>query len=341
MARATLTIDLDAIAANWRALDRLSAASCETGAAVKADAYGLGLAEVAPVLAAAGARRFFVALAEEGQTLRHVLGPGPEIFVFAGHMAGDAPSIRDADLIPLLNDASQVARHAATLPGHRYGIQVDTGMNRLGFEPGDLDAAPGNPDLLMSHLACSDTPAHPANDAQRKAFEALSAPGPRSLAATGGTLLGPAFHYDLVRPGIGLYGGQPFAAARPVVELSLPVIQTRLVQPGEFVGYGATWHADRPARIATLSIGYADGLLRCLGGRLPVWAGDTPCPAVGRLSMDLLTVDVTHLEDVPERMDLLGPHQSIDAVAAAAGTIGYEILTSLGARYDRVYKRSP
>ena len=160
---------------------------------------------------------------------------------------------------------------------------------------------------------------------------------PLSLAATGGALMGPDFHFDLTRPGIGLYGGLPFAGARPVVRLSLPVIQTRRVAAGEAVGYGASWTAQADAVIATLSAGYADGLIRAMGNTAVVHAGATPCPLAGRVSMDLLTVDVSHLPEIPDHLDILGPAQGIDTLAAAAGTIGYEILTSLGARYARRY----
>jgi alanine racemase len=160
---------------------------------------------------------------------------------------------------------------------------------------------------------------------------------PRSLAATGGILLGPEYHFDLTRPGIGLYGGAPFAEAYPVVALDLPVIQIRDLEAGEAVGYGCTWTAPAPTRIATLGAGYADGLLRCLSNRARVWAGDVACNLVGRVSMDLLTVDVTHLREVPEALSLLGAHQGIDDLAEAAGTIGYEILTALGPRYRRRY----
>lgn len=164
----------------------------------------------------------------------------------------------------------------------------------------------------------------------------------RSLAATGGTLLGAAWHFELVRPGIGLYGGRPFADARPVVRLALPVVQVREVAGGEAVGYGAAWTAARPSRIATVAAGYADGLARALGrGRLALLAGETAVPVVGRVSMDLITVDVTGLEDIPVTLDIVNEFQGIDALADAAATIGYEVLTSLGRRYDRVYKEAP
>jgi alanine racemase len=160
---------------------------------------------------------------------------------------------------------------------------------------------------------------------------------PLSLAATGGILLGPDYHFDLCRPGVGLYGGLPFADARPVVRLDVPVIQVRDVAPAETVGYGATFQARRPTRVATLAAGYADGVIRAMGGKAQVMHEDRPLPLLGRVSMDLLTVDVTDLEEVPEHLQLLGQAQGVDDLADAAGTIGYEILTALGARYDRIY----
>jgi len=342
MGTATLDIDLDAIAANWTALDAMT--DCETAAVVKADAYGLGVAPVALRLARAGARRFFVASVEEGAALRNILGDGPEIFVFSGHMAGDAPLIRDALLIPMLNSPEQLTRHCESLAGAPYGVQLDTGMNRLGMEPDDwatsrATAEAGALALVISHLACADDPDHPQNAVQldqfREMTEGVSAP--RSLSATGGILLGPAYHFDICRPGIGLYGGAPFTSAQPVVRLSLPVIQTRDVAVGETVGYSATWTAQEPSRIATVSAGYADGLIRAMSGRARVFAGDVPCPVIGRVSMDLLTVDVSHLDAVPNTLDILGPSQGVDDLAEAAGTIGYEILTALGHRYTRHY----
>lgn len=342
MAVATLTLDLAALAANWRALDRMSASGVQTAAVVKADGYGLGIEVVARCLAKAGARRFFVAAAEEGQRAREALGAGPQICVLSGHMAGDAGLIRDCDLTPMLNSLDQVTRHLESLPGHGFGIQLDTGMNRLGMELAEWEAvAPfvleAGPDLLMSHLACADEPHHPMNAHQLANFHAMTdgTGVARSLSATGGILLGPAFHFDLTRPGIGLYGGNPFKAAHPVVTLSLPVIQTRRVSIGQTVGYSATWTATRPSLIATVQGGYADGILRSLSGRATLWAGDVPCPVVGRVSMDMITVDVTDLPHMPQTLDLIGPHQSLDHLAEVAGTIGYEILTRLAARLDR------
>jgi len=343
MSTGRLTIDLDALAANWRALDAVNTA--ETAAVVKADGYGLGVSPVAHTLAQAGARRFFVAAAEEGAELRAALGPGPMIGVFSGHMAGDADLIRDNDLTPMLNSVDQVLRHFETLPRQPFGIQLDSGMNRLGMEPAEWAALRDPvlqqiPVLLMSHLACADEPDHFMNAKQLRCFrEMTDGLGiPRSLSATGGTLLGAEYHFDLTRPGVGLYGGRPFEDARPVVALDLPVIQTREVQPGETVGYGNTWTAQRPSRIATVAAGYADGLFRAMAPNLDLWHGDTRCPLAGRISMDLIGVDITGLGDAaPEALSILGPHQGVDDLADAAGTIGYEILTSLGARYARSY----
>lgn len=344
MSNATLTIDLTAIIANWRTLDAMTA--CETGAVVKADGYGLGADRVAQTLAAAGARHFFVAQAAEGATLRRALGPGPRISVFSGHMAGDAALIHAHDLTPMLNSVDQMLRHVESLPGAAFGIQLDTGMNRLGMEPTEWRALreiaiAQNPVLIMSHLACSDSPGHPMNQQQLSVFSELARDTnvPLSLAASAGTLLGPDYHFDLTRPGIGLYGGLAFKGARGVVSLDLPVIQLRDLQPGETVGYDNTWVAQRPTRIATLSAGYADGLIRTMGPSAQVFAGDVACPVVGRVSMDLITVDVTHLgPQDPAQLSILGPQQGVNTLAQAAGTIGYEILTSLGARYDRAFR---
>ncbi len=348
MATASLTIDLDAITANWRALDRMSGPGVQTAAVVKADGYGLGVTRVVRALAAAGARRFFVAAAEEGAAVRQALGPGPQISVLSGHMAGDTEMIHDLDLTPMLNSLEQITRHLESLPGHAFGVQLDTGMNRLGVEMLEWQAvAPilvdAGPELLMSHLACADEPDHPLNDAQLKAFHAMTdGTGlPRSLAATGGILLGPRFHFDLTRPGIGLYGGRPHESALPVVTLSLPVIQTREVDTGEAVGYGCTWVAERPSVIATVAAGYADGLPRTLSNRAQLWDGDTACPLIGRVSMDMITVDITDLPETPRELDIIGPNQPVDVLADMAGTIGYELLTALGPRYVRRYQERP
>ncbi len=341
MSTGNLIIDLDAITANWRALAALTRAEC--AAVVKADAYGTGAGQVALALAHAGCRRFFVAMAEEGAAVRETLGPDIEIGVFSGHMPGDTEMIGSLGLTPMINSLDQLTRHFESLPGHPFGIQLDTGMNRLGMEWDEWAAVAEialsqHPRLIMSHLACADESDHPMNPYQLDLFHQMTdgVGVPRSLASTGGILLGPDYHFDLVRPGIGLHGAAPWEG-RPSVRLDLPVIQCRDLTPGEVVGYGNSWQAERPSRIATLSAGYADGILRALSGNLRLWHGAQPCPVVGKVSMDLLTVDITDLQEDPEALTLIGPHQNVDEIAAAAGTLGYEILTSLGQRYARRY----
>ena len=342
MSTARLTINLQALASNWRALDAKT--NVETAAVVKADAYGLGAGPVSAALAEEGVRKFFVAAAEEGVAVRQAVGPEPKIFVFSGFMEGDN-GIHFADnLIPLINSPAQFRRHQQAMPDHPFGVQLDSGMNRLGFEPAEwaelrAEIEAQNPALIMSHMACADEYHHEMNAQQLQTFREMTdgVSAPRSLAATGGMLLGPEYHFDLCRPGVGLYGGMPFAEAKTVVTVDLPVIQVREVAVGESVGYGNSWTARRPSRIATVAAGYADGLHRAIGGGIDAFAGDQPCPVVGRISMDLITVDVTDLPKDPERLRILNGHQTVDDLAEAAGTIGYEILTSLGARYSRGY----
>lgn len=340
MSTGHITIDLDAIIANWRALDKMS--KSETAAVVKADGYGLGAGRVAKALAKAGARKFFVAVAEEGAILRQALGEGPQINILSGHMSGDTYMIGDLDLTPMLNSIDQISRHFEALPGHAFGIQLDTGMNRLGMEWDEWGAIAEialaqHPTLVMSHLACADEPDHPMNAFQLDVFHQMTdgISVPRSLAATGGILLGKDYHFDMTRPGIGLFGGLPFENARHVVQMDLPVIQIRNLNAGEVVGYGNAWQAERPSRIATISAGYADGLLRSMSDKATLYYGDEPCTLVGRVSMDLLTVDVTDLSEDPHALTILGAQQTVDQLARVAGTIGYEILTSLGNRYTR------
>ena len=342
MGTGRLTVDLGAIAANWRALDAMSAG--ETAACVKADAYGLGAERVVPRLMKEGCRTFFVAVAEEGARLRSIAGPDARICVFGGHMEGDTDLLRNAALIPMLNSPAQAARHLSALPDAPFGVQLDTGMNRLGMEAADwadlrAELLPRDPVLVMSHLACADEPNHGMNGQQLHAFRDMvqGVHAPLSLAATGGILLGRDYHFDLSRPGIGLYGGAPFTAAEPVVRLALPIIQERAVAEGETVGYGNIWKAKRPSKIATVSAGYADGLIRAIGRSTVLYHDAQACPLVGRVSMDLITVDVTDLEATGAALDILCADQGVDDLAIAAGTIGYEILTSLGPRYARDY----
>ncbi|MDF2232005.1 alanine racemase [Albimonas sp. CAU 1670] len=351
-----LTLDLGALAANWRALDALSG-KAEAAAVVKADAYGLGVAPAAKALAAAGAKTFFVAHATEGAELREALGPGVPIHVFNGFMPDDLDAFRGADLIPVLNSPFQIEAFRAALPqlspsaAPKVGLHIESGINRLGFTPAEIDALRADPprdldvSLVMSHLACADEPEHSMNARQRGAFTGRAqllhglAPNARlSLGATGGVLLGPEFHFDLTRPGVGLYGGEPFMDARTVVHLHAPLLQVREIAAGETVGYGGTWTARRPSRIGVLGLGYADGFFRLSKG-LNLYVDGRAVPLIGRVSMDMITVDLTDLpEPAPGAMvEVLGPNQSVDALAKGIGTTGYEVLTSLGPRYARRY----
>ena len=343
MSTATLTIDLMSIRANWRALSALSAGV--TGAVVKANGYGLDAARVSRALAQEGARHFFVAVAEEGAVVRRALGPGPKIYVFSGHMENDTSLIRDHQLTPMINSVDQLLRHVDAMPDVEFGVQLDSGMNRLGLEPAEWQAVRDlvlrlRPEILMSHLACADDPQHTMNAQQLREFREITdgLNVPRSLAATGGILLGNSYHFELTRPGVGLYGGAPFETAQSVVSLDVPVIQVRDVDTGETVGYSNTWTAPTPRKIATVSAGYADGIMRNLGPNLSLYSDRVACPVVGRISMDLIGVDITLLADTPSSLQLLNSLQSIDDLATAADTIGYEVLTSLGSRYQRRYK---
>ena len=342
MSTAKLTIDLTAIRENWRALNLMSGA--ETSAVVKANGYGLDASRVATALVEVGVRQFFVAVAEEAPTVREAVGQNAKIYVFSGHMEGDTELIRKQNLIPMLNSVDQLLRHVELLPERPFGIQLDTGMNRLGLEPFEWQAVRElalrlKPSLIMSHLACADEPDHPMNGKQLQVFKDLTfdLDIPKSLSATGGILLGPDFHFDLTRPGIGLYGGLPFSEAQSVVTLDIPVIQTRDVECGESVGYGNAWKAPILRKIATVSAGYADGIFRTMGPVTTMYAGTTPCPVIGRISMDLMTVDVSDVETPPQNLQLINKKNGIDKIAKGSGTIGYEILTSLGSRYQRLY----
>ncbi|WP_151635658.1 alanine racemase [Noviherbaspirillum aerium] len=358
-AGAVLTIDLGAIADNYRLLrQRSPQAVC--GAAVKADAYGLGADRVATALANAGCRHFFVAHLDEGIQLRRHLPAHAEIYVLHGQSPGAEMECVYHRLTPVLNSTNQIADWRAlarrldrALPAI---VQVDSGMSRLGLSGAEVDALLDDPEglhgvelrYLMSHLACAEAQDHPMNEAQLSAFEAVRARFPAckaSLANSSGIFLGPRYHFDLLRPGAALYGIAPVAGAanpmKPVVRLQARVIQTRLIGAGDAVGYGATYRAASTRRLATLSVGYADGWLRAFSNRGIVMAGAASVPILGRVSMDTCTIDVTDADPATVQpgalVDLISPARPIDAVAADAGTIAYEILTSLGRRYHRRY----
>lgn len=348
--KGVLTIQLDRIAGNWRRLSAEVGAQCRTAAVVKADAYGLGADRVAPVLEAAGCGLFFVATLEEALALRRVIAA--DIAVLNGLVPGASSTYAQQRLLPVLNDGAQAGEWAAAIGrGARAILQLDTGMSRLGLPPEALAAlALERLDLalVMSHLACADEPEHPLNARQHGRFTAMLArfPGiPASLAASSGIFLGSRFHFDLVRPGAALYGVNPVPnAASPVatvIRLEGRIIQVREIDSGEAVGYGASFVASRRSRVATVAVGYADGYLRAAGNQSITYIGEHSVPVIGRVSMDLLTLDVT---EIPRDMcrpgdlvELLGERYGVDALGRDSGTIGYEILTSLGSRYERVH----
>ncbi len=367
-ARPQLTIDLDALAANYRTLQG-GAPRAETGAAVKADGYGLGAVPVARALAAAGCRQFFVANADEGVELRtaRAVPDDAAIHILDGLMLGEEAAYSAHALTPVLNTPEQVRGWATARSEWRAAgpatIHVDTGMNRLGLAPAELEAVLADPDALiaaeptviMSHLACGATPEHPLNDQQRARFCSAAerlralAPGAKlSLANSAGVFLGETYAFDITRPGVALYGGRPFddperpdaPQLKPVVTVDAPILQVRAVEPGDSVGYGATYAATAPTQIATVALGYADGFLRATSaGGYGVLAG-RKAPIVGRISMDLITVDVTGHGEAARpgaRVAFLGTDALIDDQADAAGTISYEFLTRLGPRCVRRY----
>jgi alanine racemase len=356
-----LTIDLAAIVANWRELGR-RAAPAKCAAVVKADAYGCGTEPVTAALAKAGCATFFVATLAEARHVRAV-SPRAAIYVLT-MLPGTLAAYAQDDLRPVIGSVEELTEWEGFRAAGWHGtaaLHVDTGMNRLGLsaediaqlDPRDLARRAGL-DLLMSHFACSEEPSHPLNARQMAAFRDLRDlfPGiPGSLANSSGIFLGPDAHHDLVRPGVALYGANPTPGhlnlMQTVLRLDGRVAQVRDVEAGDTVGYGATWTARRPTRLAIVTIGYADGFPRAASafdgkpGAEAIVAGH-PCPLAGRVSMDLLAVDVTDLpEGTPRRGDtvaLLDETIGVDDLASHAGTISYEVLTSLGRRYRRVYK---
>jgi len=347
-----LVIDLGAIAANWK---RLSAAApgARCGAPVKADAYGLGARQVVPALYRAGCRDFFVAHPGEALAIRDVVPGDARLFVLHG-LAAAAEEMAAAGIIPVLSTAAQL-RDALALAERRGGLgvalHVDTGMNRLGLDMAEAGAMAGNlgklrVELVLSHLACADIPGHPLNPLQLDRFRDVIRHFPgvtHSLANSSGIFLGPDYHFGLVRPGAALYGINPLTGKanpmRPVVRLSAPVLQVRRVDAPGTVGYGAEHAVAGPAVIATVAVGYADGYPRALGGRGIALIAGTRVPIAGRISMDLITLDVTALPpgtvQPGSEAVLIGEGLDVDELGALAGTIGYHILTSLGPRYTR------
>lgn len=359
-AGAVLTIDLAAIVENWRRLNARLRPGARSMAVIKADAYGLGAAQVGSALARAGCTRFAVASLDEGIALRDAL-PEAEILVFAGPFARTEDDYEANRLWPVLNSPEQIARWSAYADrvGHKLPavVHVDTGLSRLGLSADEARAfaidrrAHDAFDLMlvMSHLAIAEEPEHPLNKTQLNRFAAirrLFPDTPASLSASAGLFLGPEWQADWVRPGAALYGVNP-TPYQPtpmvqVIDLKARIVQVRDIDQGESVGYGATWRAPGRTRLAVVAAGYADGLLRSLSNRGSAMVGESRVPLVGRVSMDLIVFDVGA---VPEFMvhpggfvTLIGAGNDIDQVADAAGTNGYEMLTSLGQRYHRVWK---
>ncbi len=326
---------------------------------VKADAYGLGVARVVPALRAAGCTTFVVAQLEEALAVRAV-APDARVVSLGGLPPGSEADFIGNRILPVLNHLGEIAawRAFARAEGRALPavIHIDTGMNRLGLGPDELDALVGMPEWLngidvrfwMTHLACADEFESPMSAQQLGRFRtAISRlpKAPASFANSSGIFHGKAFHFDLARPGCALYGVNPTPhrtnPMRDTVRLDARVLQVRDVDSPMTVGYAAAHRVEGPAKIATIAVGYADGYLRALGGRGHIHVDGAPAPIVGRISMDLITVDVTGLPDGTVQpgglVELIGPNRTVDTVAAEAGTIGYEVLTSLGARYHRVY----
>ena len=344
---ANLHIDLDALVANWRMMQR-RVEPAYAAAVVKADAYGLGAKQAATALAKAGCNCFYVAWAEEGAALRRELGPAPEILVFHGVASDTLDLFQRYALQPVLNHLDQIDLwNEADVKPRPAALHIDTGMNRLGVSQAHWAAAArmlSKPTRLISHLACGDETS-PANAAQLARFIKARAlwPGvPASLSASGGAYLGKDYHFDEVRPGIALYGGGPAPvdapAPHPVVTVTAQVLQVRGAHKGETVGYGCAWTAKTDCQLATIGLGYADGYLRSVSSSGKVFVQGQKRPIVGRVSMDLIVVDVTGLVvSTGDEIEIIGPNMPLAEVASAMGTIDYEILTRLGTRLDRRY----
>ncbi|MCO5064577.1 MAG: alanine racemase [Rhizobiaceae bacterium] len=354
---ALLTIDLGAVRRNYRHLKGLmGGAPC--AAVVKANGYGLGATAISQALQLEGCNNYFVAHVGEGLSLRTALGADPSIYVLNGLPPGSEAEAAHAGLRPVLNSLEQLAawRAAAGRKGRKLAaaVQVDSGMSRLGMAPSEVEQLAADAAafdgvevaLVMSHLACADEPQHPANELQRASFEKLRRrlpDAPASFANSSGIFLGAAFHFDLGRPGVALYGVNPTPGSpnpmQPVVRLDAKVVQTREIGDGVGIGYGHAARARLNMRLATVSLGYADGWHRSAAGA--AWFKGTRLPFAGRVSMDSIILDITALPPgtlkAGDLVEFIGPDQSVDDVAQLAGTIGYEILTGLGSRFERIY----
>lgn len=342
-----LTIDLDAVSCNYALIRKT--AGVAAAPAVKADGYGLGAIPVARRLVAEGADSFYVARLSEGLSLREALGPSPTIHVLDGVTDGVAGALIDAGLSPVINSLDQADRWLAEGDARPVALHVDTGMNRLGVGLDEAAALRGRLAVgqVMSHLACAAEPGHPMNGAQLAAFREARALFPdalASLAASAGTFLGADYRFDQVRPGISLYGGGPFDRRDerivPVATLEAAILQVRRVPAGGAVGYGAAFVAEAPMQVAIVAAGYADGVLRASHPRGAVWFAGERRRLLGRVSMDMIAVDVTGCTDANPgaMMEIIGPNLPVDEAAAAANTTAYELLTRLSGRAERIYR---
>lgn len=364
-AGAWLTIDLKALMANYRLFDEKTGTSCDVAAIVKANAYGLGVKPVADTLYSCGARSFFVATLEEALELKAHLDEQnskiTRLAILGGLFHGCEQDYSAHNLSPVLNSLDEIERWQKQAAKTQHPlpaiIHFDTGMNRLGLGPRETQTLLDDPDkldgldvqMIMSHFACADEKDHPMTEAQFEQFDQLAKAFPetvKSLANSSGIFRTSKHHYELVRPGMAMYGLNPtpekINPMTPVISLETRILQTRNARRDSTIGYSATYRFKKDTAVATVALGYADGFLRALSNKGTLYYKGQPCPIIGRVSMDLVTVDISGLEQKPEPgeiMEVIGLHQTADDLASAAGTIGYEILTDLGRRYHRTYKQ--
>ncbi|MGH1456612.1 MAG: alanine racemase [Alphaproteobacteria bacterium] len=355
--RGELTINLQSLRKNYRALNALSSENCKTAAVVKANAYGIGVEYVAPALYTEGARKFFVATLDEGVQLRGILSDDVTIFILNGFWAAERETYHEHNLIPVLNSYNEIDAYlefaietSAKLPAN---IHFDIGMNRLGVPSEEYEAVYtmdlSGLDILyvMGHLSSSEELDNPHNEIQRKRFEEIAAHFPyakKCLSNSGGVFLGDDYHHDLTRPGICLYGGcaskKMVELISPVVSLHAPILQIHDGEEGEFTGYNETYRISKKTKLGIIPIGYADGIFRSLGNAGSLYCSGHELPICGRVSMDLVICDLKAIPEdefpkVGDMIEVIGDHQTLDKLATDAGTISYEILTNLGRRYTR------
>ncbi len=349
----TLVIDLDKIRQNYRIFCDLAGPDCAVSAVVKADSYGLGAAPVAASLYEEGCREFFVATPEEGAELREVVSDS-RVFVLNGYYKGYEADYSHYDLIPVLNSLEEIERYKSG----PCVVHFNTGMNRLGLSAGETQKLLDDKSLLdgrdvqyvMSHFACADEADNSMNQEQFEKFFEIASHFPsakKSMANSSGSFRSSDYHFDMIRPGMGIYGLNPVPEQEnpmcDVVGLNAQILQIRDAKKGESVGYGAAYTLEKDSNLATVSLGYADGILWSLGNQGQLFWQGQALPIRGRVSMDLLSVDLSEVAEnnlpvIGDELEVIGPHQSADDLAKAAGTIGYEILTALGLRYERIYR---